>query len=133
MALVTLLGGTMYKKFPFTLLKPKPFTVKRYSQGTWVKGEWVKAVATTLQIDMLAYEVKKHNDLIFLPEAVRVKKVLHILCNEELKELKEVPVRQEADEILYEGETYRIVQIGRFKNVSGFNGYQAYAGLVGTK
>lgn len=62
-----------------------------------------------------------------LPEAIRSKKAFRLFCNTELYDFQDGEVKRQADEFLWKNETYRIMKLGEWEDVSGFTGYEAIA------
>lgn len=117
----------LLSKMRFDLLKPKPLVIKRQGTGSYVNHKWVKGVPQDLNTLTLFYPIAKNSTKQFLPEALRAKKWMHLFCNTELKDFQDGEVKQQADEFVFDGETYRIMKLGAWKDVSGYTGYEAYA------
>ena len=117
----------MLSRMPFRLIRPKTINILRYGAGSYVKGKWVKGTTTTVPIQAVVSPVIKQSMLQFLPENLRAKKVFRLFSNELLKGFQDKEEKQQADEFILNGETFRIVKVGEWEQVSSFSGYEAYA------
>ena len=117
----------MLKKMPFRLIKTKSLTILRYSAGSHIKGKWVKGTATSVVIKTILTPVIKQSMLQFLPEALRAKKVFRLFSNTLLRGFQDKDSKQQSDEFVLDGETFRIINVGDWENVNSFTGYEAYA------
>lgn len=117
----------LLSRMRFDLLKPKPLVITRYGTGSYVNHKWVKGVNAPIDTLTLFYPIVKNSTKQFLPEGLRSKKCLHLFCNTELKDFQDGEVKQQADEFVFDGETYRIMKLGAWKDVSGYSGYEAFA------
>lgn len=117
----------MLNRMPFRLIRPKTINILRYGEGSYVKGKWVKGSTTTVPIQAVVSPVIKQSTLQFLQESLRAKKVFRLFSNTPLKGFQDKEEKQQADEFILNGETFRIVKVGEWESVSSFSGYEAYA------
>ena len=118
----------MLAKMPFRLIRTKNINILRYStEGTYVKGKWVKGATATVPVQAIVSPVIKQSVLQFLPESLRAKKVFILFSNTKLNCFQDKEEKQQADEFILNGETFRIVKVGEWESVNNFTGYEAYA------
>lgn len=112
---------------PSSLIKKRSFDILRRARPTTIPdGFKVDATPTTVPIQALVYPELSQDIIQVLPEAIRKRKVVRIFSNVELKEHIDKSLF-EADEFVYNNESYRVFRLGSWINVSGFSGYDAYA------
>ena len=112
---------------PFRLIRTKNINILRYGVGSYVKGKWVKGATTTVPIQAIVSPVIKQSMLQFLPENLRAKKVFRLFSNTKLNGFQDKEEKQQSDEFVLNGETFRIVKVGEWEDVGTFTGYEAYA------
>lgn len=117
----------MLAKMPFRLIRTKNINILRYGVGSYVKGKWVKGATTTVPIQAIVSPVIKQSMLQFLPENLRAKKVFRLFSNTKLSGFQDKEEKQQSDEFVLNGETFRIVKVGEWEDVGTFTGYEAYA------
>lgn len=117
----------MLAKMPFRLIRTKNINILRYGVGSYVKGKWVKGTTTTVPIQAIVSPVIKQSMLQFLPENLRAKKVFRLFSNTKLNGFQDKEEKQQSDEFVLNGETFRIVKVGEWEDVGTFTGYEAYA------
>ena len=117
----------MLAKMPFRLIRTKNINILRYGVGSYVKGKWVKGATTTVPIQAIVSPVIKQSMLQFLPENLRAKKVFRLFSNTKLNGFQDKEEKQQSDEFVLNGETFRIVKVGEWEDVGTFTGYEAYA------
>lgn len=117
----------MLAKMPFRLIRTKNIDILRYGAGSYVKGKWVKGSTTTVPIKAVVAPVIKQSMLQFLPETLRAKKVFRVFSNTKLNGFQDKEEKQQADEFILNGETFRVVKVGEWEDVGTFTGYEAYA------
>ena len=117
----------MLAKMPFRLIRTKNIDILRYGVGSYVKGKWVKGSTTTVPIQAIVSPVIKQSMLQFLPENLRAKKVFRLFSNTKLNGFQDKEEKQQSDEFVLNGETFRIVKVGEWEDVGTFTGYEAYA------
>ena len=117
----------MRSRISFQLIKPKDLVVNRRPQGSYVKGKFVKGTPTQVTIKALISPVIKQSMLQFLPESLRAKKVFRLLTNDSIKGFQDKEEKQQADEFTLNGESFRIITVGEWIDVSAFTAYEAYA------
>lgn len=123
----------MNRRIPFQLIKPKDFIIKRRANaGTYVRGKWVPATTTDITISALINERLKFSTIQMVPEALKTKRWIRIFTNDLIKQKEDSPA-QDADDILFGGQLYRVWRVESWGNVSGFSGYQALAVKVDTE
>lgn len=112
---------------PSSLIKKRSFNILRRSRDvTPPDGFYEPPAPTTVPIQALVYPVIKQDIVQILPEELRKRKVIRIFSNVELKEHIDGSLF-EADELVYDGESYRVFRLAGWINVSGFSGYDGYA------
>lgn len=112
---------------PSSLIKKRSFDILRRSRpATIPDGFKATIVPTTIPILALVYPELSQDIIQVLPEAIRKRKVVRIFSNVELKEHINKSLF-EADEFVYNNESYRVFRLGSWISVSGFSGYDAYA------
>jgi hypothetical protein len=111
----------------FQLIKTKSLTISRQAAGSYVKGKFVKGTPTPIVINAHMTPVIKQSMLQFLPESLRAKKVFRLMSNDLIKGFQDKEEKQQADEFTLGGESFRIVKVGEWENVSGYTAYEAYA------
>lgn len=123
----------MLKRLPFRLIKSKEITItRRNSVGTVVDGVYVKGGSSSVVIRAVVYPEIRRDIIQLLPEALRKRKVIRIFTNEDLNEHNSQQ-SAEADEITYDGHSYRVFKLGAWIDVNGFTGRDAYAVQIDAK
>lgn len=121
--------GRLVPNLPFKLVKPKKYTIKRFSTGEVVKGVWVKPSPTTMEVDLIIFPHVKRDVLEVLPEGLRKRKTISIFSNVELKETFEDSPHL-SDEVTYNNQRYRVFKLASFIDVNGVTAYRAYAVMI---
>lgn len=118
----------LISQLPLDLIKPEAVVLHRAANaGSYVNMKWVPAVKTNVTIQATVNERINSEITLILPDSLRTKKTIRIFSNSEIRQKEEAPLNQDADDLTYEGEDYRVFKVERWKNVNGFSGYQAYA------
>lgn len=112
---------------PSSLLKKRSFNILRRSRlAVPPDGFYEPPAPTTVPIQALIYPVLNQDVVQILPEELRKRKVIRIFSNVELKEHIDGSAF-EADELVYDNQSYRVFRLAGWVNVSGFTGYDGYA------
>lgn len=111
---------------PFSLVKPKIQTIRRYAPYTIVSGEVIPATPVEVQVTCVITPVIRTSNLSFLPESVNTKKVIRIFSVEEIRQQEEKGKLWSADQLTVDGEDYTVIKVAPWK-VNNFVGYEAYA------
>jgi len=98
----------------FLLTKKIPLTIYRTAtQGSYVNGEWVAAVATTV-IREVNIQPLKDEELLLLPEAERAREWYKLYCAEDLLAAKPGVSGTVADEFVYKGDRYKVMKVKEY-------------------
>lgn len=102
-------------KTKFLLTKKIPLTVYRTAaQGSYVDGEWVAAVATTITREVNIQPLKDE-ELLLLPEADRSREWYKLYCAEDLIADKPGASGTIADEFVWNGDRYKVMKVKRYQ------------------
>ncbi len=119
-------------KIPFKLIKPKVYSFNRFARGSEVDGVWTKPSPTPVSIEAVIMPYKKKGGIDILPEALRRRKSVRIFSNERLMG-HQPQGNYEADEVIYDGESYRVLTVGNWIDSGIFTGYESYAVMIDAK
>ena len=112
---------------PSSLIKKRSFDILRRSRDAVPPDGFYEPPAPTIvPILALVYPVLNQDIIQILPEELRKRKVIRIFSDIELKEHIDGSLF-EADELVYDSQSYRVFRLAGWINVSGFSGYDGYA------
>ena len=111
----------------FLLTKKIPLTIYRTSaQGTYVDGEWVAPVATTITREVNIQPLKDE-ELLLLPEADRAREWYKLYCAEDFIADKPGASGTVADEFIHKGDRYKVMKVKAYDDMGILNHYRAMA------
>jgi hypothetical protein len=118
----------LISQLPFDLVSTKAITIHRADNaGAYVNMKWVPATKEDVVIQATVNERIKSEVTLILPDSLRTKKMVRLFSNSEIRQKEEPPINQDADDLTYKNEKYRVFKVECWDNVNGFSGWQAYA------
>lgn len=101
----------------------RPQTIRRYTDGSYVKGKWVAGQdCTELQI-LASVQPMTNSDMQHLPEGKRIKRGVKIYTSELLKV---DGTDNQGDELLWLGIAYRVIAVAMYQ-MGVISHYRYYA------
>ena len=99
------------RSFPtFALTHSTPITVlRKVIKGEWINGKWVEAESSEVIIEANVQPVQ-FKELMMMPESERTKEWIKIYSVSELRTANERENGWDADEVIWDGYTYRVMK-----------------------
>lgn len=98
----------------FLLTGSVDLTILRKTAGEWVRGRWVEGEVEPVVIEANVQPAKM-SELVMLPEPERTKQWLRVFSAEEIRTLREGEDGWPADEVVWEGDTWRVMRVQAYK------------------
>ena len=94
----------------FSLVKKAPVTILRHAEGSYVDGEWVEGVETSVVIQANVHPFSDYQVSI-MPESDRTKSWLWLFTADLVRQKKEGTDGYGGDRFLWEGDLYEIMKV----------------------
>jgi len=102
------------RTFPtFSLTNKVSVTVRRKGKGDWVDGEWITSPDTLVTIEANVQPVQ-FKEIMMMSESERTKEWIKLYSVDELRAGMEGPGGWEADIVVWEGLTYRVMKSRKY-------------------
>ncbi|MGL5012988.1 MAG: hypothetical protein ACRC6V_01700 [Bacteroidales bacterium] len=94
----------------FLLTKTIPVTLLRYTQGSYVNGDWVEGTETQVEIKANIQPLRDE-ELLLMPESDRSREWYKLYSADEIRIDKQGANGYTADEFIYEGDRYKVMKV----------------------
>lgn len=93
----------------FALTKKIPLTILRRGKPTLVRGKWVEAEPTKVEVEVNIQPLKV-SELMLLPESSRVRQWYKLYCADEIRTGREGDDGHAPDQFVFQGDLYEVMK-----------------------